>query len=214
MEKEPNRLSDKAQSDLRVLASLKDDQRQKVIDLVIDKNDYESIQNGMFRYVLIEHGFSANQATAVTSVIQNISTIFSSTESKLRFTQDVEHSFLDKEHVKLKQFFTSLEEKGILDKVADAATAINLTYFGIPHIYSVRLVTDYRIFTTRRGNKEIIPVIIAKIMLHREHDDESSSMETVMCQFDLPYLDDLINTLESFRETVIKEKASLHIGQE
>lgn len=105
---------------------------------------------------------------------------------KLNFNNN-EIKKINEQYKKIIDFLLHFEGKDEIEK------------FGLPYFKSIELMTDFRIFTNFDNSKEIIPMILCKIIAQGNETDKDSPF---IFQFNIGDLDNLIKNLQQFRKNI------------
>ncbi len=194
-------LGDKAKKDLEIVLSLSDEQIDKLIDFIIKRKGFMEVDADNIKDELSEE-IKVDPTVAKTVYLSmiTISRICSDDKKTNKFLGDVRLLGFDSEQVKtISRIVDTLKKQGLITAVSKAVKRIELQYFGLPHLSSIQLNTDYRVLSGDDGKREIVPVVLCSIELHPSlQEREEPETEKIIFQFTPDKVKDILKLFEEF----------------
>jgi hypothetical protein len=199
-------LSNKAKNDLEILLSLKRSQIDDLIKIVsvILKEKRIPSEDDVYNRLKIDKSIAKTLAFSIYAISKYCSTD-EKTEDFLREVKKLD--FTDLQVKTLKDIVVKLKSNNIIDKIVTMSERYNIESFGLPHLSDIELMTDYRIFNGFDGKKDLVPTILCDITIHKKGKSEKKVVESehILFQFPIEILDDIINDLQQYRESINKD---------
>ena len=190
-------LSDKAEADLKILLSLTEEQRMKIIT-ILAKEGFENIDAAAEK-IREEFNLDTKVAQTVSKSYLEISRICSDQDESSKFLEGVKSiGFSSNEVDVVARVIDRLRNEGLISKASEAIKRMELQYFALPHFSGMELNMDYRVFKNN-SKMEIIPMVVCEIRLHKSFEGSQGIKQIVfqMAPEDIEYM---IRFFEDFKK--------------
>jgi len=203
--------------DLKEIASLSENQIAKIVR-AISKNPAMILSVNTPK-LASEFQLEVPVANSVRSSIIAMSRVFTEHENGSKLFRQIAGSIgLSKMQVgRVKQIIDAVESSELRKEQENLSAIRDVQYFGIPHLHSLELKTDFRVFTRTDGEKQIVPMVLATLKIHKEHESEEvdeAKVEKVVFQTAPHTIYELLKELAAFKTEMEKDIDSLTLKNE
>jgi hypothetical protein len=203
MLRESRMLSEEAKKELQVILSIADKINDEIINLyshyISSNSDKLGSLNEMENVIVSKTDLKPTAARAVVRFVSFISKLHSDEGGISDFIKHLGLAGFDHiQQEKIRSIIDKLENRGIINSFSKIFERIKIENFGLPHLFSLELMADYRLLRSENGQKKIIPVILGRLNLHAP--ETKKELNEIVFQFTPDRLDELISNIKDFKD--------------
>jgi hypothetical protein len=197
--------------DISLVKNISDEEIERIIKFLHDSKDNDGINLSKVEYNIDEIvNLNDDYIDAIFSLFFSISQMYSL--EVLPKYQDFLKEHFSTDEKKISDIINKLVELEIPFEINKYEQIDQLLHFGLPHLSSFGIMTDYRMLNLR-NKKQMLPVIIFNMLLHDAHDDDDIDKKIVF-QLTPTTLKNFISKLQDFERKIDKELSLISIRDE